>query len=175
MVDTVTLLISLGTLGLHVALVVGLVLHVTGRGKHLFAWVGARGMLFAYLLALAGMIGSLFYSEVAQFAPCVLCWWQRIFMYANVFILGLALYRKDRAVLPYASLLVTIGGLFALYHVLLPFLSSVPVTCSLASGISCSETYFIMFGYITIPLIALTTCVVMWVLLHLAKTHVPKQ
>lgn len=35
----------------------------------------------AWTIALASMAGSLFFSEVMQFAPCVLCWYQRIAMY----------------------------------------------------------------------------------------------
>jgi disulfide bond formation protein DsbB len=175
MIDLVTNVISLSTVGLHAVLVVGMILYFTGKGKQLFAWLGAHGMVLAFLLALAGVVGSLFYSEVAKFEPCVLCWWQRIFIYSNACILGLAIYRKDRAVLPYASLLVWIAGGVSLYHVLLPVLSTVSVTCSVFSGVSCSETYFTAFGYITIPVIALTSSVVMGVLLYLAKNYVPNK
>lgn len=175
MIDLVTNLISISTIVLHIALVIGVILHFTGTGKQVFVWLGARGMMVAFLFALAGVVGSLFYSEVAQFEPCVLCWWQRIFIYANACILGLAVHRNDRGVLPYASLLVWIGGAIGLYQVLLPIFSVIPVTCSLVSGVSCSELYFITFGYITIPVIALTTSVMMGVLLHLAKNYVPNK
>jgi len=172
MVDTVTLLLSLGTIGLQVLLLVGVILFFTKKGNHVLSWVGKRGVFFAYALALAGMVGSLYYSEVAKFAPCVLCWYQRIFVYANVFILGLAVYQKEKAVIPYASLLSIIGGIVALYHVCLPLLPAASATCSLVSDVSCTESYFTMFGYITIPVISLTSFVAMWLLLQLANKHV---
>ncbi len=173
MVETVTLLISLGAIGLQVAIVIGCLLLVLKKGGVLLAWFGKRGVLFAYLLALAGMIGSLFYSEVALFTPCVLCWYQRIFVYANVFILGLALYRGDNSVIPYGKILSIVGGVIAFYHVILPSLPAVAATtCSPASSVSCSETYFTTFGYITIPIISLTSFVAMWFLLHLAQRYV---
>ena len=172
MVETVTLLISLGAIGLQVALVVGCLLLIFKKGDALLTWFGKRGVLFAYLLALTGMIGSLFYSEIALFTPCVLCWYQRIFVYANVFILGLALYRGDNAVIPYGKILSMVGGLVAFYHVSLPLFPYAATTCSPASSVSCSETYFTTFGYITIPIISLTSFIASWLLLHLAHRYV---
>ena len=172
MVETVTLLISLGAIGLQVALVAGVLLIVSKKGAGVLTWVGKRGILFSYLLALAGMVGSLFYSEVALFTPCVLCWYQRIFVYASVFILGLALYLGDRAVIPYAKILSVVGGFVALYHVSLPFFPHTTTTCSPASSVSCSETYFTTFGYVTIPIISLTSFIATWFLLHLAHRYV---
>ena len=52
------------------------------------AFLGRYGLLFAFLTALGATAGSLFYSNVAGFAPCELCWFQRIFMYPLVIILG---------------------------------------------------------------------------------------
>ena len=32
-----------------------------------------------WLIAMAALFGSLFFSEIMGLKPCVLCWWQRIF------------------------------------------------------------------------------------------------
>ncbi|HZZ99414.1 MAG TPA: disulfide bond formation protein B, partial [Candidatus Paceibacterota bacterium] len=34
-------------------------------------------VLYAWIVAIAAMAGSLYFSEVLNFAPCVLCWYQR--------------------------------------------------------------------------------------------------
>ena len=50
---------------------------------------------FALFVAMSATLGSLFFSEIAKFTPCKLCWFQRIFMYPQVLILGIALFYKD--------------------------------------------------------------------------------
>jgi disulfide bond formation protein DsbB len=101
------------------------------------------------------MVGSLFYSDSAGFIPCSLCWWQRIFLYPQAFILLFAMIKKRDDVAPYSIFLSAIGGLISLYHVFLQFGGSPFVPCS-AGGASCSQRYFLEFGYVTLPTMALT-------------------
>ena len=35
----------------------------------------------AWLIAAGSTLGSLFFSEVMELIPCVLCWYQRIFLF----------------------------------------------------------------------------------------------
>src|SRR5258705_13166689 len=58
-------------------------------------FIGKYGLFFAFLISLVATLGSLFYSQIAGFTPCDLCWFQRIFMYPLVVLLGLALIKKD--------------------------------------------------------------------------------
>lgn len=171
-VETVNTLISLGTIALQGALLIAALLFVLGKKKVLVNTIGSRGMEIAYAFAFAGMLGSLYYSEIALYAPCVLCWYQRIFMYSGVFVLGYALFKRDVAGISYAMLLSVVGTIIAVYQVLLPLLPEASATCSPVSSVSCSETYFTMFGYITIPVISLTTWIAMIFVLHLAKQYV---
>lgn len=122
------------------------------------AFLKIHGVLLAFLVALSASIGSLLYSEVAGFAPCSLCWYQRIFLYPEVFILGLALYRKEKdRIAPYALLLSAVGGLIALYHSYIQYGGSPLVPCqAAATAVSCAVRYVFEFGYITIPLMSLT-------------------
>ena len=46
-------------------------------------------------LALVAMAGSLYYSEVAGFIPCRLCWYQRILMYPLVAVTLVGALRRD--------------------------------------------------------------------------------
>ena len=48
--------------------------------------VGPAALWLAFLVALTATVGSLYFSEVARFTPCVLCWYQRIAMYPLVFV-----------------------------------------------------------------------------------------
>lgn len=75
-------------------------------------------LTFAWVVALVATLGSLYYSEVRLFLPCELCWYQRIFMYPQAVLLGLALWRQDLSVWPYALALSLIGGGISTLHLL---------------------------------------------------------
>lgn len=109
----------------------------------------------AWLVTAVSTLGALFLGEVMGLAPCVLCWWQRIFMFPLAIVLGLALLAADVRVTRYALPLSAAGGLVAAYHLLLvegivpPSLAP----CD-ASGVSCSEVAVRWFGFVTIPLLS---------------------
>ncbi len=75
-------------------------------------------LAFAWVVALVATIGSLYYSEVRLFLPCELCWYQRIFMYPQAVLLGLALWRQDLSIWPYALTLSLMGGSISTLHLL---------------------------------------------------------
>ena len=43
-------------------------------------------VFLAWLIATLATLGALFMSEIMGLAPCVLCWYQRIFMFPLVII-----------------------------------------------------------------------------------------
>ncbi len=49
-------------------------------------------MMAAWGTALVSTLGALFIGEVMGMTPCVLCWWQRIFMFPLALILGMAAF-----------------------------------------------------------------------------------
>ncbi len=110
---------------------------------------------FSLAVSLLATIGSLYYSKVAGYSPCELCWYQRIFMYPQAILFGIALYKNQQVITPYSLALSILGGGIALYHYLLQMkvldLSTCPVGVE-----SCSETVVKKFGYITIPMMSLT-------------------
>ncbi|MCS7059324.1 MAG: disulfide bond formation protein B [Meiothermus sp.] len=75
-------------------------------------------LALAWLVALVATLGSLYYSEVRNFIPCTLCWYQRIAMYPLAFLLGIALWRGDAGVRPYALTLSLLGLFWSSYHLL---------------------------------------------------------
>jgi len=97
------------------------------------------------------------YSELVGYTPCELCWFQRILMYPQVAILGLALLKKDRNVYVYSIALSIIGVLIASYHYILQIGAAPALTCSsVGAAVSCAQKPFLQFGYITIPMMSLT-------------------
>ena len=99
-------------------------------------------MLLAWLLALASSLGSLFFSEVMNLAPCVLCWYQRIFMFPLVFTLAFSLFARDPSGVRCSLVIAAIGWLVALYHFLLysGFIPKGMQPCG--PSLSCSEISF---------------------------------
>lgn len=125
--------------------------------QKILSFAGTHFLPLTFVVALTAGAGSLFYSEIAGYAPCKLCWLQRIFMYPQIFLLGVALWKKDRAVADYSLLLSVIGGTIAAYHYLLQIGIAPPIPCSAVGvSVSCSQRFVMLFGYITIPMMALT-------------------
>ncbi len=111
----------------------------------------------ALIVALIATLGSLFYSEIAHYTPCLLCWYQRIFMYPQVILLGIAVWKKDTSVAIYSLALSIIGVALALYHYLLQLGVAPELPCAaIGYSAACSQRFVLTFGYITIPLMALT-------------------
>lgn len=106
----------------------------------------------AWTLALVSAAGSLFFSEVMDLTPCVLCWYQRIAMYPLVLIIGTGIVTRDTRWKVYALPLALIGLAIAVYHNLI-YYGVIPegfTPCT--QGVSCSERQIEWFGFVTIPL-----------------------
>ncbi len=116
------------------------------------AWTPLFG---AWLIASVSMLGALFFSDVMHVAPCVLCWWQRIFMFPLVLILPIGMFPFDRKVVRYALPLAALGGLVAAFHVLL-VAGVIPEGLKpCTQGVPCSEQVIRWFGFVTIPFLSL--------------------
>ena len=131
-------------------------------------------LFMAWLLVSIGTMGSLFFSEVMGFAPCALCWYQRIFMYPLVITLGIGLFPVDRSAVRYSLPLAMIGWCFALYHNLL-YSGIIPKSLQpCGQGVSCTETYIDLFGFLTIPMLSLILYSAVTGLLVLLKRRLAK-
>ncbi len=110
---------------------------------------------FVFLVALAGLFGSLYFSEIRHFVPCVLCWYQRIALYPIVALAAVGIIRQDKNLPYYVLPLSIIGTGFALFHSLLQYgvISEGLLPCT--AGVSCTALYINIFGFITIPLLSL--------------------
>ncbi len=154
--DTLNQLLGTGTLALQV-ISAGLLVAIMLRKrvtvfKDVVNQVGGIALPLAFVLSLASAAMTLYYSDVLGFEPCPLCWWQRIFLYPQAVLFGLALWKG----IPYRLLslvLSAIGFVFALYHHALQMLPAGSLPCP-ATGPSCATITFVEFGYITYPLMA---------------------
>ncbi|HEY4514903.1 MAG TPA: disulfide bond formation protein B [Candidatus Paceibacterota bacterium] len=136
-------------------------------GNAITRLAGKHSILIGFLVLLASVVGSLFYSNVLGYDPCVLCWYQRIFIYPQLVIFGLALWKRRTDIWLYSLGLSLIGILVALYHNFLPYFEKFGLGCG-STGPSCSKLYVFAFGYLTIPVMSLS---VFFVLILLAISY----
>ena len=129
-------------------------------------------LFFAWLVATIATVGSLFFSEVMMFPPCVMCWYQRICMYPLVVILLVGLFPLDTNVTRYAMPLTLIGLFFAIYHNLLYYKILPESVQPCSQGVSCTSDYINLFGFITIQLLSLVAFVIVLILLIMFKRKV---
>ncbi len=128
-------------------------------------WVGDHATLIAFVVTLAATTGSLFYSEIAGYTPCKLCWFQRVFMYPLPLLLGIAHWKRE-SIGTYVRWMASLGGVIALLHYLSQFFTkyfSFMQQCGL-SGADCTDKLTFFLGYVTIPMMALTAFLIVLVL-----------
>lgn len=118
-----------------------------------YAWAA---LFAAWTIALAASLGALFIGEIMGQYPCELCWFQRVFMFPLAIILGIAAFRSDRGVTPYALTLAGAGWVVSFYHALLYFGFAPEKIQPCGSGPSCSDSAMTLFGSVPIPLLSLS-------------------
>ncbi len=135
-------------------------------GGKIMTFIGRRGILIGAIVALAAMLGSLSYSDIVGYEPCHLCWWQRIFMYPQVFLLGIAGFKNTvhRQIISYYGIVLSvIGAVIAFAHYLLQR-GVIDFSCeAVGYSVSCAKVFTMNLGYITIPLMAFTAFMMIFV------------
>lgn len=120
-------------------------------------------IFIAWATSVLAMFGSLYFSEIRQYEPCELCWYQRIVMYPFVIILGIATAKREFGIALYTMVLSIIGAGISLYHYGLqkiPFLSDNAPSCG---RIPCTGQYINWFGFITIPFLAFIAFLIIFI------------
>lgn len=136
--------------------------------------IGILGLLRKYTLPIGFFItlGSSFltlvYSEYLGVLPCDLCWYQRIFLYPQIFLFALAWYKRDMSIISYTFLLSSIGFVIASYHHIMQLGYDVLKPCSTSPfAIDCAKPTFIEYGFVTFPFMG----VVLFAMLILLSLH----
>lgn len=143
----------------------------------LIFWERARQLLWGYELWAAFVVssiatgGSLFFSEIAHFVPCELCWYQRICMYPlsllTLFAAAHGDYRVPRYLLPFCL----VGGGVSVYHLLIENkVIGESQACLVSAPGGCGVKWINEFGYITIPTLALSAFALLAVLFSFAAS-----
>jgi len=175
MTETVdTVLASLGVLGqlaIAALLLAGVVAVVWPRALSRVAGSAAdlqRQALWAgWIVAAIATGGSLYFSEIAGYVPCQLCWYQRIAMYPLSIILLVGAVLNDRRAAYYSLVFPVVGALIAVRHIYIE-INPEAESAACQVGAPCSTKWIDEFGYVTIPVLALTAFVLIALLLAVA-------
>ena len=120
------------------------------------AWltqVRASGLWIICMITTGAMVGSLYFSEKVGFAPCKLCWYQRIAMYSIAIISFVAALRNDKNIARYTIVLAPLGLVVSTYHYLLEWFPTLETSvCSL--DVPCTAVWFRELGFVTLCFMA---------------------
>jgi len=159
--------LAMGTIISQIFIVLAVIFVLLNKKNKISDFFSKNAIKFTFVVALVATLGSLFYSNYAGFDPCSLCWFQRIFMYPEVILLGLAIIKKDEKIIDYSLALSLIGLVISIYHnnIIIKGLHS--TFCTISEP--CTINYVLEYGYITIPMMALTAFSLISVLLIFKK------
>ena len=163
-VEITNKILSLWTIFLQVIILIIFVNLVFFRNREntLLLFFKKHTFILGFLSALGAFLLSLFYSEIVGFPPCELCWIQRIFLYPQLVLFSMELYKRDRSIVDFSIVFATIGSLVSIYHVYVENGGTSGLSCATGTAISginqssCSVRYIYEYGYITMPVMALT-------------------
>lgn len=128
-------------------------------------------LFIAWASSVTAMFGSLYFSEIRQFEPCELCWYQRIVMYPFTILLGIAYVKKDYKISLYSMILSAVGGSISIYHYSLQKLSFLADFAPACGRIPCTGQYINWFGFISIPFLALIAFIIIFICSILIWKH----
>jgi len=163
----------------HLTLIVdiGIIVYLLGLGLQ---WIGVtdaivrpvheriagRERWLILLFAVVASSGSLYMSNVLGWTPCRLCWFQRILMYPIAVLAGTALLLDLRDLAEYVLPLSILGATTAVYHYGIQRIEQFHSAGCSVTAVSCSTEYTFHFGYITVPMMALSAFVAITVLAY---------
>ncbi len=168
--------LGLGAIALQILSVITLFIlffiHKGSRKNKFLEYIDKHFLIIGFLISASAAVFPLIYSEIVKFLPCYLCWWQRVFMFPVAFIFGTALWDRDRKIVRYAASLLFVGFLISVYHNFFYYFGETSTLPCDASGVSCYQHLVSEFGgYISIPMLALTSFFALLTLLAVAHFY----
>lgn len=157
-----TLVVAVASIG---ALVVG---PRRAWSRSLLSVIVDFGPWSVFVVTFGSMVGSLYFSEIANFAPCKLCWYQRIPMYSLAIVSFVAALRRDRKAMTYLAVLGSVGLLVSMYHYLVEWFPGLETNvCS--ADVPCTAVWFREFGFISLSFMAGTSflATIVWSIVNL--------
>ena len=117
------------------------------------AHVRVSGLWIMCAVTTGAMVGSLYFSESVGYAPCKLCWYQRIAMYSIAIVTFVAALRRDKNIAMYSLVLACVGLVVSTYHYLLEWFPQLESNvCSL--DVPCTTVWFRELGFVTLCFMA---------------------
>lgn len=148
-----SLLAVVAAVGVVVVLILRFAAPRVNLARQLADGLHGAALWLSWLVAAVATAGSLYFSEVADYVPCRLCWFQRICMYPLAGILFVAALRKDRSVRWYALPLAVAGLGVSTYHYVIEWKPSLG-DGACAVGPSCTDIWFRELGFVTLAFMA---------------------
>lgn len=168
-IDTINKILAGGTIFLQIIILV-IAINLLFFRKHnnaFLIFIKKYTFILGFLVALGGVLLSLFYSNVIGYPPCELCWIQRIFLYPQLILFGMELYKKDKSMVDFSIVFAVLGAITSIYHIYVENGGTAGLACADPSkgGVSCAVRYIYEFGYVTMPIMALTLSIFIIVIL----------
>jgi disulfide bond formation protein DsbB len=115
--------------------------------------VSESALVLAAMVAVGATLGSLYFSEIANYTPCKLCWWQRVAMFPLSIVLSIAAVRKDRNIRLYVLPVAALGLCVSVYHYTIEWFPTLEKT-SCALEAPCTQVWFRTFGFSSLAFMA---------------------
>ncbi|MBW7473170.1 disulfide bond formation protein B [Paenibacillus oenotherae] len=131
-------------------------------------------LYMAWIVAVVATLGSLYFSEVLEYIPCELCWYQRILMYPLSIILGIAVFKGDTSIKKYVLPLSIFGGCISIFHYMEQKVPGFSAIRPCKYGVPCNVDYINWLGFITIPFLALIAFTLITIMMILTKSSSSK-
>jgi disulfide bond formation protein DsbB len=166
------LILGFGTIVLQAVCVIVIGLYFFGsKNNKILDFIKKHFLIIGFLLSLSAVATSLFYSDIIGYAPCKLCWLQRIAIYPACLLFFLAFLRKDRSISYYLTPMLVLGSIVSVYHNYIYYFGEGTAPCD-SSGVSCVQRLVSEFGgYISITSMSLTVFFALFVLLGVAHFY----
>jgi disulfide bond formation protein DsbB len=145
-------LLAIGSLVLLVGLIIMVVAWLTDNP--IAAWVADRASVILRVIFAGAVIGSLIYSNYFGYAPCLLCWYQRLCIFPIAILLFTDDIRKSALLQRQILLLSSAGFIIAIIHNIETIFPHSGISVCGTSGVSCLNQYVFEFGFVTIPLMS---------------------
>ena len=167
--DTFNQFVSLSVVVIQILCVVLAVtmLFIKDKDNTVSSFFKKNTFYFGLIISLGAVVVSLFYSNVIGFPVCELCYLQRIFIYPQLVLFAMELYKRDRTIVDFSIAFALLGVITSLYHIYIEHGGGLGLPCASPSEglVSCATRYVYELSYITIPMMALTTSLFILLLL----------
>lgn len=176
--ETFNQFVSIGVIGMQavILLIAYNLIFFRSRNNKFLNFFKKYAFIIGFLVSLSSVALSLFYSNVIGFPACELCYLQRIFLYPQAILFGMELYKRDKSMVDFSLALAFFGSITSLFHLYIENGGSSSLDCATggSASISCAARYVYEFGYVTIPVMALTTSIFFIILMVNYKYMVRK-